>query len=63
MARRNSLPFSETSTLLLNHLKAKPEARDLLTELMTTMHGTAPHQSGNAASRNNIGPESRGPHV
>jgi serine/threonine-protein kinase len=31
--------FSEVSTLLLNHLKAKPEARDLLQELMATMHG------------------------
>jgi serine/threonine-protein kinase len=31
--------FSEVSTLLLNHLKAKPEARDLLQELMSAMHG------------------------
>jgi serine/threonine-protein kinase len=31
--------FSEASTLLLNHLKAKPEARDLLQELVTAMHG------------------------
>jgi serine/threonine-protein kinase len=31
--------FSEVSTLLLNHLKARPEARDLLQELMSTMHG------------------------
>jgi serine/threonine-protein kinase len=31
--------FSDVSTLLLNHLKAKPEARDLLQELMATMHG------------------------
>jgi serine/threonine-protein kinase len=31
--------FSEVSTLLLNHLKAKPEARDLLQELMAAMHG------------------------
>jgi serine/threonine-protein kinase len=30
--------FSEVSTLLLNHLKAKPEARDLLQELMSAMH-------------------------
>ena len=31
--------FSEVSTLLLNHLKAKPEARDLLQDLITAMHG------------------------
>ncbi len=31
--------FSDVSTLLLNHLKAKPEARDLLQELMAAMHG------------------------
>jgi eukaryotic-like serine/threonine-protein kinase len=32
--------FSEASTLLLNHLKGKPEARDLLQELVTVMHGS-----------------------
>jgi eukaryotic-like serine/threonine-protein kinase len=31
--------FSDVSSLLLNHLKAKPEARDLLQELMAAMHG------------------------
>ncbi len=31
--------FSDVSTLLLNHLKAKPEARDLLQELIAAMHG------------------------
>jgi serine/threonine-protein kinase len=31
--------FSEVSALLLNHLKAKPEARDLMQELMAVMHG------------------------
>jgi serine/threonine-protein kinase len=31
--------FSEVSSLLLNHLKAKPEARDLLSELLSAMHG------------------------
>jgi serine/threonine-protein kinase len=31
--------FSEVSVLLLNHLKAKPEARDLMQELMAVMHG------------------------
>jgi serine/threonine-protein kinase len=30
--------FSEVSSLLLNHLKGKPEARDLLQELVTAMH-------------------------
>ncbi|MDP9034718.1 MAG: protein kinase [Myxococcota bacterium] len=31
--------FGEVSSLLLNHLKAKPEARDLLQELVSAMHG------------------------
>ncbi len=31
--------FSDVSSLLLNHLKAKPEARDLLQDLMAAMHG------------------------
>ncbi len=31
--------FSDVSTLLLNHLKARPEARDLLQELVAAMHG------------------------
>ncbi|HEY1691387.1 MAG TPA: protein kinase [Polyangiaceae bacterium] len=35
--------FSEVSTLLLNHLKAKPEARDLLQELIAAMHGQSPN--------------------
>ena len=30
--------FSDVSTLLLNHLKGKPEVRDLLQELMENMH-------------------------
>jgi serine/threonine protein kinase len=45
--------FSEVSTLLLNHLKGKPEARDLLQELIAAMHG----QSYNTPPKN----ESRGP--
>jgi eukaryotic-like serine/threonine-protein kinase len=45
--------FSEVSSLLLTHLKAKPEARDLLQELIAAMHG----QSYNTPPRN----ESRGP--
>jgi len=44
--------FSDVSTLLLNHLKAKPEARDLLQELIAAMHG----QTYNAPK-----PESRTP--
>jgi serine/threonine protein kinase len=35
--------FSECSMLLLNHLKAKPEARDLLQELISAMHGQGPN--------------------
>jgi serine/threonine-protein kinase len=31
--------FSDVSTLLLNHLKSKPEARDLMQELVAAMHG------------------------
>ncbi len=46
--------FSDVSTLLLNHLKAKPEARDLLQELIAAMHG---QQSYNTPVRN----DSRGP--
>ena len=47
--------FSEVSGLLLNHLKAKPEVRDLLQELMAAMHGhTGP-------LRQTQGPESRNP--
>jgi serine/threonine-protein kinase len=48
--------FSEVSSALLGHLKAKPEARDLLQELMENMHGPAAiaHQKGS-------GSESRGP--
>ncbi|WP_394822848.1 protein kinase domain-containing protein [Pendulispora albinea] len=51
--------FSEVSTLLLNHLKGKPEVRDLLQELMENMHGqqTTPHITSKAA----YGTESRGP--
>jgi len=55
--------FSETSTLLLNHLKTKPEARDLLTELLSNMHAPQPHPSTHATPRNNLGPESRTPQV
>ena len=49
--------FSEVSTQLLNHLKAKPEVRDLLQDLMTAMHGGAPPGPKPAGG----GPESRSP--
>ncbi len=52
--------FSEVTTLLLNHLKQKPEARDLLQELMTNIHAGSP-QNGQKSSNNLAGPESRGP--
>jgi serine/threonine-protein kinase len=45
--------FSEVSGLLLNHLKTRPEARDLLQELIAAMHG----QSGPTAPKS----ESRTP--
>ena len=49
--------FSDVSTLLLNHLKTKPEARDLLQDLMSNMLGQSAPQKPQAAG----GPESRGP--
>jgi len=42
--------FSEVSVLLLNHLKAKPEARDLLQELISAMHGQS-HNGPKSDSR------------
>jgi serine/threonine-protein kinase len=48
--------FSEVSALLLAHLKAKPEARDLLQDLMVAMHGGSAAQPKAPA-----GPESRSP--
>jgi serine/threonine-protein kinase len=42
--------FSDVSTLLLNHLKAKPEARDLLQELIAAMHGQS-HNGPKTESR------------
>jgi serine/threonine-protein kinase len=45
--------FSDVSSLLLNHLKTRPEARDLLQELIAAMHG----QSGAAGTKS----ESRTP--
>jgi serine/threonine protein kinase len=51
--------FSEVSTLLLGHLKGKPEVRDLLQELLENMHGqqSAPH----IGTKMGPGSESRGP--
>jgi serine/threonine protein kinase len=56
--------FSDTSTLLLNHLKTKPEARDLIQELLQTMHGGGT-ATANTASKPQLpgGPESRGPGI
>jgi serine/threonine protein kinase len=51
--------FSEVSTLLLNHLKAKPEVRDLLQDLLANMHGPAYAASPNPNIRQ--GGESRNP--
>jgi eukaryotic-like serine/threonine-protein kinase len=51
--------FSDTSTVLLNHLKQKPEARDLLQELMANMHGPGTQQ----AAQSQRMPESRGPTI
>ena len=50
--------FSEVSGLLLNHLKAKPEARDLLQDLMENMHAGQSYAQG---STKTPGPESRQP--
>jgi eukaryotic-like serine/threonine-protein kinase len=51
--------FSEISTLLLNHLKAKPEVRDLLQDLIANMHGQG---YGSAASGPRpVGQESKNP--
>jgi len=47
--------FSEVSTTLLSHLKAKPEARDLIQELMENMHAPIVTNKGGGGS------ESRGP--
>jgi len=40
--------FSEVSNLLLNHLRGKPECRDLVTELMNANQPNAPTPSGGA---------------
>jgi len=51
--------FSEVSTLLLNHLKAKPEVRDLLQDLMSNMHGQG--YGGSGSGSRPLGQESRSP--
>jgi serine/threonine-protein kinase len=43
--------FSEVSALLLHHLKTKPEARDLLQELIAVMHGQSYNSPGKPDSR------------
>jgi serine/threonine-protein kinase len=43
--------FSEVSVLLLNHLKGKPEARDLLQELIAVMHGQSYTSASKSDSR------------
>jgi serine/threonine-protein kinase len=43
--------FSDVSALLLNHLKAKPEARDLLQELIAVMHGQSYNTPNKTDSR------------
>jgi serine/threonine-protein kinase len=51
--------FSDVTTLLLNHLKQKPEARDLLQELMANIHTGGQNQKPQMPG----GPESRGPNT
>jgi serine/threonine-protein kinase len=48
--------FSEVSTLLLTHLKGKPEARDLLQELLEAMHGGGQPQNRGSSSAESKGP-------
>ena len=52
--------FSEATTLLVNHLKTKPEARELLQELLASVHGTSNSDRQAPASVRNL-PDSRGP--
>ena len=54
--------FSEVSALLLNHLKAKPEVRDLLQDLLANMHG-ATYASGQNTNVRPPGAESRNPGI
>ena len=49
----SSKGFSEVSNLLLNHLRGKPECRDLVTELMNANqpNGPTPSSSGDSADK------------
>ena len=51
--------FNEASTLLINHLKTKPEARDLLQELLTSSGQSGSQSSTRSAAGDS--PQSRGP--
>jgi eukaryotic-like serine/threonine-protein kinase len=53
--------FSDVSALLLNHLRAKPEVRDLLQDLLANMHG--PAYASNPQNTPRQAGESRGPTV
>jgi len=50
--------FGEVTTLLLNHLKTKPEARDLMQELVSNIHGPAA-QPPHSQYRPSTGQETR----
>jgi serine/threonine-protein kinase len=53
--------FSEVSALLLSHLKTRPEARDLLQELMANMHGQSYGAQPTSNPNQRIAPDSRQP--
>jgi eukaryotic-like serine/threonine-protein kinase len=53
--------FSEVSALLLSHLKTKPEARDLLQELMANMHGQTYGTQPTSNPNQRVAPDSRQP--
>ncbi len=53
--------FSEVSALLLNHLKGKPEVRDLLQDLLANMHGQSYASGTQVVAKTTPGSESRGP--
>jgi hypothetical protein len=52
--------FGDVSTLLLGHLKNKPEVRDLLQDLLANMHGQS-YGSGRQEVAGRVLGESRGP--
>ncbi|MFO0677854.1 MAG: protein kinase [Polyangiaceae bacterium] len=53
--------FSDASGLLLNHLKGKPEVRDLLQELMENMHGKGWSAPNTTTAKSSQQAESRTP--